>query len=584
MATRTRTRSPKTGPPLAFLDDAELQRLKLSPEVAWYLLDRGMPLPDCPPLVRTPEPRDASGAVFDPERVDKVLKAFGLLRHTQGQWAGQPLKPDPWQVAYILAPVFGWVHFDEDAGGYVRIIRTLYVDVPRKNGKSTLCGGIAIYMTCGDGEPGAQVVAAATSERQAGFVFQPVKQLAEKAPALKGHVQALKKKIIHKRSGSYFEVVSSVADAQHGANLHSGIVDELHVHKSPELVETIETGTGSRRQPLIAMITTADAGGQNTIYARKREYCEQLARGALTDPTFYGVVWAAEKDDDPHVEATWRKANPGYGISPTRAYLAKASNEAKQSPADLAKYLRLHLGLRTKQETKYIELPAWDVNAGLVNEQKLIGRECYGGLDLASVSDLTALCWLFPAEDGTYDALWRLWTPEDNLRALDKRTAGAATVWARQGWLTTTPGNVTDYDWIKEQLRRDAEKFTVRDVAYDRWNSSQMVNDLVGEGLPMSPIGQGFASLSAPTKELLRLVLQGTVERPVLRHGGNPVLRWMVDNLAVAQDTAGNVKPDKARGADKIDGVSALVNALERTLRTEQAGPSVYEERGFLVL
>jgi phage terminase large subunit-like protein len=522
--------------------------------------------------------------VFDPERVDKVLKAFGLLRHTQGQWAGQPLKPDPWQVAYILAPVFGWVHFDEDAGGYVRIIRTLYVDVPRKNGKSTLCGGIAIYMTCGDGEPGAQVVAAATSERQAGFVFQPVKQLAEKAPALKGHVQALKKKIIHKRSGSYFEVVSSVADAQHGANLHSGIVDELHVHKSPELVETIETGTGSRRQPLIAMITTADAGGQNTIYARKREYCEQLARGALTDPTFYGVVWAAEKDDDPHVEATWRKANPGYGISPTRAYLAKASNEAKQSPADLAKYLRLHLGLRTKQETKYIELPAWDVNAGLVNEQKLIGRECYGGLDLASVSDLTALCWLFPAEDGTYDALWRLWTPEDNLRALDKRTAGAATVWARQGWLTTTPGNVTDYDWIKEQLRRDAEKFTVRDVAYDRWNSSQMVNDLVGEGLPMSPIGQGFASLSAPTKELLRLVLQGTVERPVLRHGGNPVLRWMVDNLAVAQDTAGNVKPDKARGADKIDGVSALVNALERTLRTEQAGPSVYEERGFLVL
>jgi phage terminase large subunit-like protein len=567
MAATTTTRSP------------DLARLKISPEVAWYLEDRGIPLPDCPPLVRTPEPRDVPGAVFDGDRVDRVLKAFALLRHTQGQWAGQPLRPDPWQVAYILAPVFGWVRWDEDADDYVRIARTLYVDVPRKNGKSTLCGGIAIYMTCGDGEPGAQVVAAATSERQAGFVFQPVRQLAEHAPSLKGHVQALKRKIVHKRSGSYFEVVSSVADAQHGANLHAGIVDELHVHKDPGLVETIETGTGSRRQPLIAMITTADSGKQDTIYSRKRDYCEQLARGALADPTFYGVVWAAEKDDDPHLESTWKKANPGYGISPTRSYLAKASNEAKQSPADLAKYLRLHLGRRTKQETKFIELPAWDANASMVSEAALAGRDAYGGLDLASSSDLCALCWLFPRdEDGTMDAIWRLWTPEDNLERLDKRTAGAASVWVREGYLMTTPGNVADYDFIKEQIRRDRDVFKVKSIGFDPWNASQLTNDLTGERAPMVKVRQGFATMSPVMKELQRLVLQGTPERPVLRHGGNPAVRWMVDNLAVAMDPAGNVKPDKKNAADKIDAVSALVTGLSEVIARPPKRRSVYED------
>ena len=198
MAARTTTRSRKQ--PTAGVAAAELERLKLSPEIAWYLNDRGIPLPDCPPLVQTPSPGEAPGAVFDPERVDKVLNAFSKLRHTQGQWAGQPLKPDPWQVAYVLAPVFGWVRWDEDADCYVRIVRELYVDVPRKNGKSTLAGGLAIYMTCADSEQGAQVITAATTKEQAGFVFEPVKKLAEAAPALKKHVLPLKDKILHKRS------------------------------------------------------------------------------------------------------------------------------------------------------------------------------------------------------------------------------------------------------------------------------------------------------------------------------------------------------------------------------------------------
>jgi phage terminase large subunit-like protein len=540
---------------------------------------RGIPLPDCPPKVQTPSPREAPGAVFDPERVDRVLRSFHLLRHTQGKWAGKPLDPDPWQVAYIIAPVFGYVRWDDEAEGYVRIVRKLYVDVPRRNGKTTLSGGIAVYLMAADSEPGAQVYAAATSEKQARYTFDPIKTIAERAPALKGNVKAYTKKITHPASGSYFTVVSSVAEALHGANVHGGIIDELHVHKSPDLVETIETGTGSRRQPLVVIITTADEGKQESIYDRRRQYIEQLARGALHDPDTFGVVWGADEGDDPFSVATQRKANPGYGVSPSAAYLKGAAAEAQQSPADLAKYLRLHLGIRTKQSTRFLRLEDWDNNAGLVDEEALAGRETWGGLDLASTSDLCALCWLFPDDEtGTLDALWRFWTPEDNLKALDKRTAGAASRWVREGWLTATPGNVADYDWIREQIRRDRDKFKVRSIGYDPWNASQLTNDLVSERAPMVKVRQGFATMSPVLKEIQRLVLQGTPEEPALRHGGHPVVRWCVDNLAVAMDPAGNVKPDKANSGDKIDGVSALATAMSEIVARPPRRKSRYAD------
>ncbi|MGW4250593.1 terminase large subunit [Streptomyces californicus] len=578
---RTRSQAPAEAPvvPAAYLDEELLARLRLSPEVAWYLVERGIPLPDCPPKVITPSPGEAPGAVFDPARVDRVLRSFHLLRHTQGKWAGKPLDPDPWQVAYILAPVFGWVRWDDEADGYVRIVRKLYVDVPRRNGKTTLSGGIAVYLMAADGEPGAQVYAAATSEKQARFTFDPIRQIAERAPALKGHVKPFTKKITHPASGSYFTVVSSVAEAMHGANVHGGIIDELHVHKSPDLVETIETGTGSRRQPLVATITTADDGKQESIYDRKRQYIEQLARRALHDPDTYGVIWGADETDDPFAESTMRKANPGYGVSPSAAYLRGAAAEAQQSPADLSKYLRLHLGIRTKQSTRFLRMEDWDANAGMVDEQQLAGRDCWGGLDLASTSDLCALCWLFPNDDdGTIDALWRFWTPEDNLRALDKRTAGAATRWVREGWLVATPGNVADYDFIREQIRRDRDLFRVRSLGYDPWNASQLTNDLISERAPMVKVRQGFLTMSPSLKAIQRLVLQGTPEAPALRHGGHPVVRWCVDNLAVAMDPAGNVKPDKANSGDKIDGVSALATGMSEILARPPRRKSRYAD------
>jgi phage terminase large subunit-like protein len=582
-----KTRSPDSGEAFGLPPAATLKRLKISREVAWFLVSRGIPFPEFPPFIKTPEPRTVKGAAFDPERVDHVLSAFKNLRHTQGTLAGQPLIPDPWQVAYIIAPVFGWVRRN-DAGRWVRIIRNFYLDVPRKNGKTTLCGGFAIYLTAADGENGAQVLAAASTKDQARFVFDPIKHLAERAPALRGHVKALNARIIHPRTNSYFGVVSSAADAQHGANIHGAIIDELHIHKKPDTVEAIETGTGSREQPLVIKITTADDGKPNTIYARNRHYVEQLARGIFKDETSYGVVFAVERDADPFAERTWKQSNPGYPVSPTRDFMIAEANKARNNPALLAAFKRLHLGIRTKQTTQFIDVREWKLNAGqTVRESDLEGRIAYGGLDLASVSDLTALCWLFPFDDGPgYDAIWRFWTPEDNLDALDKRTAGAASkLWVPQGWLLTTPGNVTDYEFIKAQILSDADSFDVQSVGFDRWNSSHLVNELMDEGIPVVKVGQGYLSMSPALKEVQRLVKMGAGgaaadRRPRLRHGGNPVALWNVDNLAVDMDPAGNVKPSKATSADKIDGVSALCDAMSEALAAPEIKKSAYELHG----
>src|SRR2546423_139904 len=302
MATRPATRSRRPAKPKLPTREP-LDGLKLSPEVAWYLLDRGIGLPEPwqVPLWKTPEPREREGARFDPARVDRVIGALRRLRHTQGKWAGQPLEPAPWQVAYILAPSFGWVIWDDEADALVRVARTLYADLPRKNGKTTTAGGIGIYLTAADGEQGAQVLAVAASKDQAGYCFNPVKTLAQSSPDLAPYVRALARKIVHKASGSYFAVVASVGDLLHGANVHG-------------------------------------------------------------------------------------------------AFLDAEVKKAQSSPANLARYLRLHLGIRTKQATRFIRLEDWDApaNAVPIDEVSLAGRKCHGGLDMGSVSDLTALCWIFP--------------------------------------------------------------------------------------------------------------------------------------------------------------------------------------------
>lgn len=557
----------------------------LSPEIRWYLKERGFTLPRwCVPAVRTPEPRDVPEAVFDPARVDRVIQSLRLLRHTKGKWAGRPLEPDAWQVAYIIAPVFGWVAPDEH-GREVRIIRSVYVDVPRKAGKTTLSSGLALYLAFADGEPGAEVFAVAGSRDQAGNAYRPAKLISENSPQMRaGGIVAQQAQIVRPADGSFFKAVASVGDLIHGSNVHGAVIDELHIHKTPDVVDAVESGTGARDQPLVITITTADDGRPNTVYARKREYVERIARGAVKNPREYGVVFAADADADPFAETTWRRANPGYGVSPTKAFLEGEARKAQESPAELARFQRLHLGQRTKQATRFLLLTEWDRNAGMVREDQMAGRVAYGGLDLGSTSDLTSLCWIFPGAAG-HDVLWRFWVPEDRIRDLDRRTADSASVWRRQGWLRTTSGNVTDYEVVKAQILADLDRFQAVELAYDPWNATDLVNRLVAEGAPLVEVRQGYASLSPPLKEVKRLLAEGTVEVPMLRHGGNPVARWMIDNLAVAMDPSGNVKPDKSKVADKIDGVSALVTAMARAMHHQPPRRSAYEDgNGLLVV
>lgn len=564
-------------------DARTLKRLKLSAEVAWFLLSRGYELPKHPPLFATPDGSVVDGAMFDPEAVDRVIASLKVLRHTKGALAGQPLAPAAWQVAYILAPVFGWLKLNQN-GRWVRVVRTLFAELPRKNGKTTISAGLGLYLAGADGEQGAEVIAAASSRDQASFAFQPAKTLVEKTPALRGKFLARTNRILHPATSSVFQVITAVADTQHGANISGGIVDELHVHKKRDLVDAIETGTASREQPLIIMITTADDGKPNSIYAVKRRMVEQLASGVLKDPSTYGVVFGLPPKANPLNPANWPKANPGYPISPTHEYLEQAARKAKTSPVELALFKRLHAGQRTKQTTSFIDLKKWDANQVgrkpvATDIEELRGRIAFGGLDLGAVSDLTALCWLLPEEDGAYRAFWRFWCPEDVLPMLDKRTAGeASTTWVDGGWLTPTPGNVTDYDWIKQAVKADAEILDVTTIGLDMWNATQLANDLQAEGLPLMKVRQGFQTMAPAMQEMLRRVL-----KKELRHDGNPVMRWCVDNLAVATDPAGNVKPDKANSNDKIDGVAALANALSEAINTDRER-SAYDEHELLII
>lgn len=558
----------------------------LSPEVKWYLKDRGYRLPRWTrPAVRTPEPRNVPGALFDEDRVDKVITALRTMRHTQGKWRGRPLEPDAWQVAYVIAPVFGWVA-PNDAGEYVRIIRNAYVDVPRKNGKSTIAAGLALYLAFADGEPGAQVIAAAASKDQARKCFDPAAQITKKSPLMRAAgVVPLRSRILRESDGSYFEVAASIGDLLHGANVHGGVVDELHVHKSPDVLDAIESGAGARDQPLIVIITTPDDGTPFTVYDRKRHYVEQLARGVISDPSQYGVVFGVRESDDPFKEATWRRANPGYGVAPTAEFMRSEARKAKNSPADLARFQRLHLGIRTKQTSRYFTLAEWDRSAGMVREDRLTGRRAFGGLDLAATTDLASLCWVLPDDDGEgFDVLWRHWTPERQVRELDKRTAGAASRWVKDGWLRTTPGDVIDYDAIKAAVLEDLDRFDVAGLGFDPWNATHLTNQLTNEGAPMVSVRQGFVTLSPPLKTVKRLLSAGTARRPLLRTGGNPVARWCADNLAVAMDASGNVKPDKARASEKIDAMSALVTAMALGAAAEPVQRSAYESAGLDVM
>lgn len=525
------------------------------------------------PLWQTPLPPEVPGAWFDQAAVDRVVKALRALRHTKGRWAGLPVELEPWQLEHIVSPVFGWKHPDGS-----RIIRTAWVEMPRKNGKSTVSSGLALVLLCADGEQGAEVYSAAGSRAQARIVFDEAKKMARATPALSKRLRLLADTISVLKTGSRYQALSRVAEAAHGLNVSGAVIDEVHVHKSRHLIDAIETGTGARSQPLVIFLTTADDGDETSIYAEKHNYTVQLAQRVVSDPTFYGVIWAAEENDDPFDERTWRKANPGLGVTVSLEYIRQEAHRAKQLPAYLPTFLRLSLNRRVRAENRALNIADWDASAGLVVEDQLAGRICYGGLDLASTLDIAAFLLAIPSEDGTYDLLCRFWTPEATLAERERRDRVPYRLWVDQGVLLTTPGEVIEYGAIEREIGRLGERFDIREIAFDRWGAAQVRQNLEAAGFVMVQQGQGFASMSAPTKELLGLVISKRI-----RHGGHPVLRWMADNLVTLSDSAGNVKPDKAKSRQKIDGMVAAIMALDRATRNGH-GKSAYESSDLLVI
>jgi len=521
----------------------------------------------------------AAGVYFDVRAVDRFLRFCAKLRHIKGRtFAGRRFIPDVWQIVFVIAPLFGWKKPDG-----TRLYRVLYLEVPRKNGKSTLCAAIALYLLSADGEPGAEIYSAAKDRDQARAVFDVAARMVWNSPALAKRLTALipSRIIRYEATASVYKAMSSDSGgaSKHGLNVHGVIVDELHVIVDAGLIETYETGTGSREQPVVAFITTAGIPGESPVWEDKRATAVSIAEGTASMDDELVVIYAADPkcaiDGTWRDEAVWKAANPGYGKSLMPAFMARQARAAEIAPASLNGFLRLHLDVPTESVSGWIELGRWDASASIVDELDLRGARCYGGLDLASSLDLAALALVFPDEaDEVVDIVMRFWTPGATMRKRGHLDHVDYEAWARDGWIHATPGETINYDAVELDIVTACDLFDVRSIDFDPWGSKQLVTHLEDKGVPMHQLRQGYASLSPPMKELTKLV----VERRA-RHGGNPVLRWNVAGTQVASDPAGNIKPDRKRSRNRIDGVAALVNGVGGWLRAVGKGRSVYEDR-----
>jgi phage terminase large subunit-like protein len=416
--------------------------------------------------------------------------------------------------------------------------------------------------------------------------------MARASPALRRRLEipkgATAKTIRYDATASFYTALSSDTGgaAKHGLNVHGVIIDELHVITDRELVTTLETGTGSRDQPLVAYITTAGIPGESPVWEDKRDQAVKVADGTVELEDFLTIIYAADPKvaidgtwADPEV---WADANPGLGISLRSDYIASKASEAAITPANLNAFLRLHLNVPSDALAGWLPLPTWDRSASIVDELDLHGARCFGGLDLASSLDLAALVLVFPDEnDRIIDVVARFWTPEATLAKRAHRDRADYELWVREGWLTATPGETIDYDVIEADVGNLLAGLGsgCEAIDYDPWGSKQLRQHLEQAGAKIFELRQGFASISPPMKEAERLV----VERN-LRHGGNPVLRWMVANTVTVQDPAGNIKPDRKRSRSRIDGVVALIMAISAWQRSISRGRSVYDERGLEVV
>lgn len=513
---------------------------------------------------------------YDKKKADRAVTFIENLCHTKGKWAGTPFWLLPWQEQ-LIRDIFGIVKPDGN-----RQFRTAFVEICKKVGKSELAAAVALYLLYADNEPSAEVYGAAADRQQASIVFDVAKQMVEMAPALmkRSKLMGATKRIVNYSNAGYYQVLSAEVGGKHGFSVSGLVFDEIHTQPNRQLYDVLTKGSSDARQnPLHFIITTAGNDRHSIAYELHTKAVDIL-EGRRVDPTFYPVVYGLKDDEDWEDEANWYKVNPSLGYTVDIERLRDAYREAKQNPADEVTFKWLRCNMWVSSTVAWIPDAIYMRGNEPIDVDALAGRDCYAGLDLSSTGDITALVLIFPPrnEDEKYVLLPYFWIPEETIPRRVKANSVPYDIWEKQGYIMSTEGNVIHYDFIEKFIMDLSEKYHILEIAVDRWNATQMIQNLEGEGFTIVPFGQGFSSMSAPTKEFYRLLMEGRII-----HGGNPVLRWMAGNVVIDTDPAGNIKVTKAKSKEKIDGIVAAIMALDRCIRQEGQSGSVYDERGLLV-
>lgn len=494
------------------------------------------------------------------------------------QWAGQPIELLDWQRDLIMR-LFGWKRPDGR-----RRFRRCYCEVAKKNGKSTLIAGLALLMLLADGEGAPEIYLNACDRGQASIIFDESARMVKSSPDLASRLEIVdsKKRIVWPEGNGVIIANSAEAPNKDGLNPSTTIFDELHRQPDFDLWDIFEYASSAREQPLTISITTAGES-EDGVWFEQREYSERVNRGEIQDLTHLGVIYRALPSDDVDDPETWRKANPSLGVTISEEDFARELQEAKETPRKLAGFLRLRLNIVASSDVRFITPEAWEECRGPVpiDPSKLRGESCYAGADLSTTTDVTALVAIWGDPEAGFDVAAWFYMPAENVLELEKRDKVTYRLWIEQGFITTTPGNVVDYEFIRRDVNALGTDHDLKLLLIDPYNATKLAIELKeSDGLPVDFLRQGYLSLSAPTKELERLILGKR-----LRHGGNPVLRWMMSNAITEKDAAGNIKLSKRKSRQKIDGASALVNAIAAaTGGAASSKGSIYDERDLILL
>lgn len=501
---------------------------------------------------------------FDPDAADAAIEFFDFLPHSKGEWAGTPFELAPWQK-FIVGSLFGWKNLDGS-----RRFRVSFVEVARKNGKTTLASGVALLLAFFDDEPGAEVYALATKGEQAKIVWGEGKAMVLGSPFLKARVTVLANNLHQESTRSKFQWVASEADTLDGLNPNGVIIDELHAHKTRALWDVMQTATGARRQPLIFAITTAGFDRASVCW-EQAVYAQKVLEGSVTDDTFFCYIATIDEGDEWTDPTAWVKANPNLGVSVKIEDLRRKCEKAKQVPGEVNAFLQLHLDVWTTQSVRWLSDEMWAAQQPTALED-LKGRLCYAGLEASSTYDIAALTLWFPDDDGAGGSVIPFfWAPQEAIEKRSREDNVPYDTWANDGHLVATEGNVLDYDAIRAKLNDLFLEYDIREVATKRWNVTQLQSQLIGDGFDVVQYSDGYSGMSEPTKELERLLIEGKV-----RHGNGPILRWMASNVAVRRDAEEHIRPDKAASTEDITGIVALIMAIGRGMLQDNSSAGVF--------